>query len=94
MKRRNFLGAILGLMVVPFFKPIEAQETKGKLIEFEKGNGIQFKGLNKYLRGERTWELTQRTVVPKAIRFTPQQIVHVQIGDTRKTFYPYGVSIL
>ncbi|MFX5809072.1 portal protein, partial [Acinetobacter baumannii] len=29
-----------------------------------------------------------------AVRFTPEQIVHMRIGDDRKTFYPYGVSLV
>lgn len=35
-------------------------------------------------------ELQQST----AIRFTPEQIVHIKIGDYRRTFYPYGVSLI
>ena len=29
-----------------------------------------------------------------AIRFAPEQVVHMKIGDDRKTFYPYGVSMV
>jgi hypothetical protein len=29
-----------------------------------------------------------------ALRFAPEQIVHVKINDDRKTFYPYGVSLI
>ena len=29
-----------------------------------------------------------------AIRFAPEQVVHIKIGDDRKTFYPYGVSMV
>jgi hypothetical protein len=35
-------------------------------------------------------ELNQTT----AIRFAPNQIVHFRIGDDRKTFYPYGQSLV
>jgi hypothetical protein len=29
-----------------------------------------------------------------AIRFSPYQIIHFRIGEDRKTFYPYGVSLI
>jgi hypothetical protein len=29
-----------------------------------------------------------------AIRFAPEQIVHLRIGEDRKSFYPYGVSVI
>jgi hypothetical protein len=29
-----------------------------------------------------------------AIRFSPEQVVHARLGDDRRTFYPYGVSIV
>lgn len=30
----------------------------------------------------------------RLIRFTPEQIVHFRIGDDRKSFYPYGQSLI
>ncbi len=26
----------------------------------------------------------------RGIRFTPDQLIHIKVGDDRKTFYPYG----
>jgi hypothetical protein len=29
-----------------------------------------------------------------AIRFSPEQIVHIRLGEDRRSFYPYGVSVI
>jgi intein/homing endonuclease len=36
----------------------------------------------------------QEVAMATAIRFSPEQVVHARLGDDRRTFYPYGVSIV
>jgi hypothetical protein len=68
------------------------ETTKGKLLEFQQSKeGPDYISLAKVDVTQATdSELAQAT----AIRFAPEQIVHMRIGDDRKTFYPYGVSII
>lgn len=68
------------------------ETTKGKLIEFQQSKeGPDFQALTRAEVTKATEaELQQNT----AIRFTANQIVHFRIGDDRKTFYPYGQSLI
>ncbi len=68
------------------------ETVKSKLIEFQQSKeGPDYQAI---VRGSVTdmsdTELNQTT----AIRFAPNQIVHFRIGDDRKTFYPYGQSLI
>ena len=68
------------------------ETVKGKLIEFQQSKeGPDYQAI---VRGSVTeltdTELNQTT----ALRFAPNQIVHFRIGDDRKTFYPYGQSLI
>lgn len=68
------------------------ETTKGKLLEFQQGKeGPDFNAIQKAPVATATeQELAQST----AIRFAPEQIVHLRVGDYRKSFYPYGVSLI
>ncbi len=68
------------------------ETTKGKLIEFQQAReGPDYNALVRAPIMQATdAEIAQST----AIRFAPEQIVHIRIGDDRKTFYPYGVSLV
>jgi len=68
------------------------ETTKGKLLEFQQSKeGPDYQSLARVdVTQANDAELAQAT----AIRFAPEQIVHIRIGDDRKTFYPYGVSII
>lgn len=68
------------------------ETVKGKLIEFQQSKeGPDYQAI---VRGSVTEltdsELNQTT----AIRFAPNQIIHFRIGDDRKTFFPYGQSLI
>jgi intein/homing endonuclease len=67
------------------------ETTKGKLIEFQQSKeGPDYSSLTNPI------DLTNNKDVEKstAIRFSPYQIIHFRIGEDRKTFYPYGVSLI
>ena len=68
------------------------ETVKGKLIEFQQSKeGPDYQALIKGpVNGQDDTELNQTT----AIRFAPSQIVHFRIGDDRKTFFPYGQSLI
>lgn len=68
------------------------ETVKGRVIEYQQSKeGPDYQAI---VRGPvddtSSEELTQTT----AIRFAPNQIVHLKIGDDRKTFYPYGQSLV
>jgi hypothetical protein len=68
------------------------ETTKGKLLEFQQGKeGPDYQALQRApITSATESELAQAT----AVRFAPEQIIHLRIGDYRKTFYPYGVSLI
>jgi hypothetical protein len=68
------------------------ETTKGKLLEFQQSSeGPDYESLIKKPVTQSTdLELSQS----KALRFTPEQIIHFKLGDDRKTFYPYGQSLI
>lgn len=66
--------------------------TRGRLVEYQQAkDGPDFEALNRIevTRATET-ELQQST----AIRFAPKQILHIWVGDDRKTFFPYGQSLI
>jgi hypothetical protein len=68
------------------------ETTKGRLIEFQQSKEQpDYQALTRAPVTQATDAELQQTT---AIRFTPDQIVHIKIGDDRKTFYPYGVSLI
>jgi hypothetical protein len=67
------------------------ETTRGKLIEFQQSKeGPDYSSLTNPI------DLTSNKDIEKstAIRFSPYQIIHFRIGEDRKTFYPYGVSLI
>lgn len=68
------------------------ETVKGKLIEYQQSKeGPDYQAIVRGpVQGQNEMELNQTT----AIRFAPSQIVHFRIGDDRKTFYPYGQSLV
>lgn len=83
---------ILGLVPLPADSMYRIETTRGKLIEFQQSKeGPDYQSLAKIEVTKATdADLQQAT----AVRFAPQQIIHIRIGDDRKTFYPYGVSLI
>lgn len=67
------------------------ETTKGRLIEFQQSKeGPDYSSLTNPIDLTNNKEIEKST----AIRFSPYQIVHFKIGEDRKTFYPYGVSLI
>lgn len=83
---------ILKVNPLPADSMYRIETTKGKLIEFQQSKeGPDYQSLSRVEVTKATdSELNQAT----AIRFAPEQIIHGRIGDDRKTYYPYGVSII
>lgn len=83
---------VIGLVPLPADTMYRIETTKGRLVEFQQSKeGPDYDSLSRV-------EVTQATEADlqqsKAIRFAPEQVIHVRIGDDRKTFYPYGISLI
>jgi hypothetical protein len=88
----NPKDGIINIVPLPADTMYRIETTKGRLIEFQQSKeGPDYNSLSRV-------EVTQATDADlqqaTAIRFAPEQIVHIRIGDDRKTFYPYGVSLI
>jgi intein/homing endonuclease len=92
MDMDNPKDGVLKTMMLPPESMYRIETTKGRLIEFQQSKeGPDTDSLTKAPVTQATdAELQQST----AIRFHPDQIIHSRIGDDRKTFYPYGVSLI
>lgn len=67
------------------------ETVRGRLVEFQQSKeGPDYQAIVKPIDDQNEKEVSQTT----AIRFSPSQIVHFRIGDDRKTFYPYGQSLI
>lgn len=88
----NPKSGIENLSPLPPDSMFRIETTKGRLIEFQQSNeGPDLQSLEKVDIAQATeTDLKQAT----AIRFTPEQIIHMKIGDDRRTFYPYGISLI
>lgn len=88
----NPKDGILKVRELPPESIYRIETTKAKLLEFQQGNeGPDYEALTKSAVVDATdSELDQC----KVIRFTPDQIVHMRLGEDRKTFYPYGQSLI
>ena len=83
---------ILKVQELPPDSVYRIETTKGKLIEFQQSNeGPDYQSLTRAPVPEATESDLQQAT---ALRFAPEQMVHVKIGDDRKSFYPYGVSLI
>jgi len=67
------------------------ETVKGKLIEFQQSK--ERPDYQAIIRGP-AHDLDSKEAQGTAIRFSPSQIIHMRIGDDRKTFYPYGQSLI
>jgi hypothetical protein len=92
MSPDNPKDGILGVLPLPPESIFRIETTKGKLVEFQQGKeGPDYQALTRAPITQATEaELMQST----AIRFHPNQILHMKIGEDRRTFYPYGVSLI
>lgn len=68
------------------------ETVRGRTIEFQQSKeGVDAQSLT---RAEVTKATDAEILQSTAIRFTPEQITHIKIGDDRKLFYPYGQSLI
>ena len=83
---------IMNIMPLPADSMYRIETTKGKLLEFQQSKeGPDYQSLSKVEVTKATMaDLQQAT----AIRFAAEQIIHIKVGDDRKTFYPYGISLI
>jgi hypothetical protein len=88
----NPKSGILNLMPLPSDSMYRIETTKGRLIEFQQGK--EGPDLNSLSRVEVTQATDSDLQQATAIRFAPEQVIHMKIGDDRRTFYPYGVSLI
>lgn len=66
------------------------ETTKGRLVEFQQSKeGADYQALLRAPTPD-----SRDPGSSTAIRFHPRQIVHFRLGDDRKTFYPYGQSLI
>ena len=68
------------------------ETTKGKVVEFQQSK--EGPDYNSLLSSPVVDSPDAQMLNSTAIRFAPEQIIHVRIGEDRKSFYPYGVSII
>jgi hypothetical protein len=88
----NPKAGILNLVPLPADSMFRLETTKGRLIEFQQSK--EGPDTNSLARVQVTTATESDLQQATAIRFAPEQIVHMKIGDDRKTFYPYGVSLM
>jgi len=83
---------IVRMMELPVESVYRIETTKGRLVEFQQGKeGPDYDALT---RAPITQATDAELIQQKAIRFTPEEIIHFKIGDDRKDFYPYGRSLI
>ena len=95
INKNNPKDGILKIQELPCDSMYRIETVKGKLVEFQQsksmGSGPDYQALMKTDIGIASEEDLQQST---CIRFHPNQIIHFKIGDERKTFYPYGVSLI
>lgn len=83
---------ILKFQELPPDSMYRIETVKGKLVEFQQSKeGPDYQALT---RNEVTKATEAELQQATAIRFAPNQVIHFRIGDDRKTFYPYGQSLI
>lgn len=83
---------ILKMQELPPDSMYKIVTTKGRVVEFQQSKeGPDYVALTRNQISSATdQELMQST----AIRFAPSQVIHMYLGDDRRTFYPYGQSLM
>lgn len=83
---------ILKAKMLPADSLYRLETTKQRLLEFQQGKeGPDVQALT---RAPVTQSTDAELMQTNALRFTPEQIIHARIGEDRKTFYPYGQSLI
>ena len=88
----NPKDGVMRLTRLPPESMYRIETTKGKVVEYQQSKeGPDYQSLT---RAPVVHATDQEIAQATAIRFSPEQVVHARLGDDRKTFYPYGVSIV
>ena len=88
----NPADGILKIQRLPPESIYRIETTKGKVVEFQQSKeGPDYQSL---VRAPVTQATDQEIQMATAIRFAPEQVVHVRINEDRKQFYPYGSSVI
>lgn len=83
---------VLKIQELPPESMFKIVTTKGRVVEYQQSKeGPDYQALTRSSVSTATdQELMQST----AIRFAPSQVIHMYLGDERRTFYPYGQSLM
>jgi hypothetical protein len=88
----NPKDGVLKMQELPPESMYKIVTTKGRVVEYQQGrDGPDYQALT---RSNVTVASDQELRQSTAIRFAPSQVVHAYLGDDRKTFYPYGQSLM
>lgn len=92
----NISEGIVGIKSLPADSMYRIETTKGQVVEYQQSpDGPDYDVLQKLPMNSNSLDFNSpENLMSKAIRFSPNQIVHIKIGEDRKLFYPYGVSII
>lgn len=93
INKDNPKDGILGVQELPCSTMFRLETYRARLVEFQQSftGGPDKQAVDQYDVMTATDEELQSS---KATRFSPNQIVHFRVGDSRKNFYPYGVSLI
>lgn len=88
----NPKDGILKIQELPADSMYKIVTTKGRVVEFQQSKeGPDYQALT---RSDVTKATDQELMQSTAIRFAPSQVIHMYLGDDRRTFYPYGQSLM
>lgn len=88
----NPKDGILKMQELPADSMYKIVTTKGRIVEFQQSKeGPDYQALT---RSDVTRASEQELMQSTAIRFAPSQVIHMYLGDDRKTYYPYGQSLI
>ena len=89
---QNPKRGVLKVQILPADSMYRIQTVKDRLVEFQQSQeGPDYQSLS---RVEITRASESELMQATALRFHPEQVIHMKIGDDRKTFYPYGISMV
>lgn len=83
---------VLKIQELPADSVYKIVTSKGRVVEYQQSQeGPDYQSLT---RSEVTKSTDVELQQSTAIRFFPKQVIHMALGDDRKTFYPYGQSLI
>lgn len=89
---KNPKDGILKIQELPPDSVYKIVTTKGRVVEYQQSKeGPDYQALT---RSDVTTASDLELMQSTAIRFSPNQVIHMYIGDDRRTFYPYGQSLM